>query len=228
MLYNVNMLKLIIFDWDDVFTLGSTNAYHACYITAAKEAGASTNPEIIKKVVNELWGRPHEFVIETYLGEEKHLLEEVNQYYSEYIQSEVFLNELSIIPGSVELLERLYKKYKLAVISGINPILLQKVFHKFSVPPVFEKITTSYDLVDRNRGKPYPDMMLQTLEYFGVVPNEAVHVGDASSDVKMALAVGVEPVVVLTGQLTKSEAVNLKVAHILNDVTKLEELLTKL
>lgn len=222
------MLKLIVFDWDDVFTTGSTVGYHACYIKAAKKAGAKVSEVEIIKTVNDLWGRPHELVIQTFMEEERGLFDEVNRNYEKILHTETFLNKLTLIPGSAEMLERLSKKYQLAVVSGINPTLLkERVFLKFSIPAVFSRIVTSYDLKDHARGKPNPDMLNLVLNELDIDPNEAIHVGDAPGDVYMAKAAGVEPVVVLTGQLTEEEACNLGVEHIIEKVTDLETLLPK-
>ncbi|MBU4245864.1 MAG: HAD hydrolase-like protein, partial [Nanoarchaeota archaeon] len=51
------------------------------------------------------------------------------------------------------------------------------------------------------------------------------YVGDAKNDVLMARNARIEPIVVLTGHLSKSEAEVLKVKHIIPDVTEIEEVL---
>ena len=61
-----------------------------------------------------------------------------------------------------------------------------------------------------------------------VSPSEAIFVGDAESDVKMAKNARVKPIVVLTGHLSKSQAKELNVEYIIEDVTKLEEVLVEL
>ena len=57
---------------------------------------------------------------------------------------------------------------------------------------------------------------------------ETIFVGDAKSDVQMARNARIEPVVVLTGHLSKIEAELLKVNHIINDITQLPNVLQKL
>jgi len=222
------MLKLIVFDWDDVFTTGSTAAYHACYVQAAKDSGANVEDARIREVVDELWGRPHETVIQEYLKDELELFEEVNRRYEEYVHTEIFLEQLSIVEGSLDMLIRLEKKYRLAIVSGINPDLLKnKVFPKFNVPNVFSEIITSYDLKDRSRGKPYPDMLNMVLESLNINPKHSILVGDSPADMKMAQAANVTPIAVLTGQLDALEAEELKVEHIMNTVAELELILPK-
>jgi len=193
------MVKLIVFDWDDVFTTGSTVAYHACYLKAAVDAGSAVSEEKVKNTVNELWGRPHEEVIRSYLNDELELLTETNKIYERYIHTDIFLDNLTIVEGSLSMLSRLSNTYTLAIVSGINPNLLkEKVFPKFNVPRVFKKIITSYDLNDRSRGKPHPDMLNMVLHSLDIQPENTILVGDAPGDMKMAQAAGVTPIAVLT------------------------------
>ncbi len=223
------MLELIVFDWDDVFTTGSTNAYYACYIKAAVDAGSSVSEAKVKDTVDELWGRPHEEVIRSYLIDEPELFAETNKNYEKYIHTDVFLDNLTIVEGSLSMLKRLSNDYTLAIVSGINPNLLkEKVFPKFDVPQVFKKIVTSYDLDDRSRGKPHPDMLNMVLNSLDVKPENTILIGDAPGDMKMAQAANVTPIAVLTGQLSKDEASELNVSLIMNNVTELEDLISKL
>ena len=221
------MLKLIVFDWDDVFTAGSTEAYHTCYIQAAKDSGATVADSTITKVVDELWGRPYKNVIREFLKAEPELLTAVTEKYEAYIQTDLFLDKLSIVDGSLDMLVRLEKVYTLAIVSGIDHSLLtDRVFPKFNVPDVFKKIITNSDLADRSRGKPNPDMLNTVLEFLNIKPEESVLVGDAPNDMKMAMAAGVTPIAVLTGQLDIREAQDLQVPYILNSVSELEPLLS--
>jgi phosphoglycolate phosphatase-like HAD superfamily hydrolase len=127
------------------------------------------------------------------------------------------------------MLNRLNDNYSLAIVSGINPnLLIEKVFPKFNVPQVFKKIITSYNLNDRSRGKPRPDMLNMVLDSLDIQPENTILVGDAPGDIKMAQAAGVTPIAVLTGQLTKDEAYKLNVSHVINNVTELEDLLSNL
>lgn len=68
-------------------------------------------------------------------------------------------------------------------------------------------------------------MLEKILATQNVKPNEAVFVGDARGDVAMARAANIEPIIVLTGHLGKSEARALGIKQIIDDVTKLEDVL---
>ena len=85
-----------------------------------------------------------------------------------------------------------------------------------------------YTLPRAEYARPHPYMAEQMLQRLGCRPEEAVVVGDAKTDVGMAEAAGITPVVVLTGHLTRPEAEKLGVKYIIKDVTKLEGVLEKL
>ena len=52
-------IKLIIFDWDDVFTLGSKEGYYACYHQALEGVGVQLKPEKERKRILTKWGQSH-------------------------------------------------------------------------------------------------------------------------------------------------------------------------
>lgn len=64
-------------------------------------------------------------------------------------------------------------------------------------------------------------MVVEILRRQNVDPEDAVVVGDAENDVRMAQSAGVEPIVVLTGHLDEERARSLGVRHIINTVADL-------
>jgi hypothetical protein len=50
------MIELIIFDWDDVFTLGSTDGYKKCYHAAVSGIGINLSPAEEMKRMQAKWG----------------------------------------------------------------------------------------------------------------------------------------------------------------------------
>lgn len=221
------MIKLIIFDWDDVFTLGSTQAYYACYYETAVRLGLALSKEEAVVRIKSKWGGTIEQELGALIGERSELLPHAINVYHDIIMGNMFVDFLTLVPGSDKMIEQLASKYTLAIVSGIYPpLLVEKVFPKFKIKNVFSKITTVYDEGNSQRGKPHPYMVLTTLEALHVSASEAIFVGDAANDMKMALAAGVTPVAVLTGHLNRQEALSLGVQYILEDVTKLRDLLT--
>jgi phosphoglycolate phosphatase len=222
------MKKLIIFDWDDVFSQGSTKGYYACYHQALVAVGITLDTEEEKRRIASKWGQSHVEEIKALLREHPHLVDAACDAYEENLFGDTFVSCLSVIPGSQELLSRLAKKYTLALATGVHPkILKERVIPKFNIPDVFAQIITAYDLDDPTKAKPHAHIAETIMATQGNTPEETIVVGDATNDVMMARNAGIEPVVVLTGHLSRAQAEELKVRHIIDDVTKLEPILSQ-
>ncbi|MBN2095327.1 MAG: HAD family hydrolase [Candidatus Aenigmarchaeota archaeon] len=223
------MLKVIAFDWDDVITLGAKDGYTRCYHETLQELGVILKPKEEKARIMARWSEPHREKFGKLLKENPTLLDKACRIYEEKLLGDTFVKNLSLVSGVNKLLERLSKKYILCVATGQHPYLLKnKVIPKFSIPNVFSQIVSSYEINDPDKHKPHPHILNLIMEKQKVLPEEMIFVGDAKGDVQAARAAGVEPVVVLTGHLTKSQAEELGVRHIIQDVTKLEAVLPKI
>lgn len=223
------MLKLIIFDWDDVFTLGSKEGYIKCLHEAVTRVGVKLDPQEEHSRILATWSQPHELELKNLLREHPELVEAACRIYEEIFFGDAFVSALTYVDGSNELLNRLKNKYTLAISTGAHPTVLRKrVMPKFGVPDVFSEIMFGYELDDPDKNKPHPYMLETILERTGYLPQEAIFVGDAKTDVMMARNAGIEPVVVLTGHLSRPEAEELAVDHIIQDVSELESALKHL
>ncbi|HSW80011.1 MAG TPA: HAD family hydrolase [Candidatus Saccharimonadales bacterium] len=217
------MIKLIIFDWDDVFTLGSKEGYYACYHAALKGVGVKLDPEEEDRRIKAKWGAGGEKQLEYLLREHPELVKKAFEIYQEHAHGKTFVDCLSIIPGTQDFLKRISKKYILAIATGAHPKVLHDfVMPKFNIPDVFAQIFTIYDLDDMSHAKPHPYIVQKIMETQGVKPEETILVGDAESDMQMAWNAGVKPIAVLTGHLNRKEAEKLGVKHIIDNVTSLE------
>jgi phosphoglycolate phosphatase-like HAD superfamily hydrolase len=223
------MIRLIIFDWDDVFTMGATKAYVRCYHEAMAAVGVHLPLDEEQRRILQNWGQTAREELRGLLTERPDLIEEALCRYEQILMGDSFVDCLSIVPGSVELLMDLQRHYTLTIATGINPRLLEeKIMPRFGIPPVFAQIVSVYDTQDPAKAKPNPYMVETILGKQGVSAAEAVLIGDARGDVLMARAVGVLPIVVLTGHLTREQAVELDVRYIIPDVTHLTEVLPQL
>ncbi len=223
------MIRSIIFDWDDVITLGSKDGYFRCYHQALAEVGVELLPEEEKRRILSKWGKPHTEELKELLKEKPGLVDKACEIYEGKLFGDTFVSCLSLVEGVRELLLRLAKDYKLSVATGLNPVILkEKVMPKFNIPSVFTHIVSAYDIKDSDIQKPHPYSINYILERQGISPEYVVMVGDAKSDVLMARAAGVVPVVVLTGHLSREEAEELDVKYIIEDVTGIEEVLREI
>ncbi len=223
------MIKLIIFDWDDVFTLGSKEGYIKCLHETLISLGVQLDPEEEHQRIISTWSQPHRAELKNLLRERPELLDKACDIYEEKFFGSSFVEALTYVEGANELLVRLKKQYKLAVATGAHPVVLrERVMPRFNVPDVFNQIISGYDIDDVEKQKPHPHMVEKIMGEQGVAPSETVLVGDAKSDVQMARNGKIEPIVALTGHLSRREAEELEVKHIIEDVTKLESVLQKL
>lgn len=222
------MIKLIIFDWDDVFTQNSIKGYYKCYHEALKGVGVSFSAEEEERLIKEKWGAGHRAQLAYLLKEHPELVDKAVEIYQEHFFGNTFVDCLTIIPGAQELLKKLAKSYTLTIATGAHPkIINDRLFPKFQIPDVFAQVLTIYDIDDLAHAKPHPFMVNKLLETQNVKPEEAVLVGDAASDMQMAWNAGVEPIAVLTGHLNRQQAEELGVKHIIENVTLLESELEK-
>lgn len=222
------MIRLVIFDWDDVFTLHSKEGYYACYHKTLAELGVHLNAREERKRILAKWSRSYREELGELLKENTDLLDKACEIYKRILFGGTFINKLRLVDGSIELLKRLSKKYTLCIATGIQPRILEIVMQRFGVPRVFAQIITAQDIKDAGKQKPNPFMLEQIMRKQKARSNETVFVGDAKTDVIMARNAGVTPIVVMTGHLNRRQANALGVKHIIKDVSKAEVALGKI
>lgn len=223
------MIKLIIFDWDDVFTLGSKEGYYQCYRNATRGVGIKLTRSKIWQGIIATWGKSFKVVLAEILKKHPELLEKAIKIYEKNLFGDTFVKNLKLTKGANELLKKLSKRYTLAVATGQNPILFNdRIVQMFKIPKVFSQIVFSQYIKDPEKQKPHPYALEKIMKNLKFKPSEAVFVGDAHNDVKMAQAAKVTPIVVLTGHLSKSAAEKLDVRYIIKDVTSIEKILREM
>lgn len=223
------MIKLIIFDWDDVITIGAKEGYFACYRKAINSVSVYLSPEEEYRRILLKWGKIYKEEVKSLLMDHPELVYKATKVYEKVFWEDTFTDHLKFIDGTNELLLRLKKKYLLAIATGNETRMVrEKIIPKFKIPDVFSELVSSCDIEDQEKTKPHPYMLELIMKKLNVLPKETVFVGDAIGDVKMAINAGVTPIVVLTGQLNKQKAQELGVRYIVNNVTEIETVLNKL
>lgn len=71
-------------------------------------------------------------------------------------------------------------------------------------------------------------MVQEIMQRTNTASEETVMVRDAINDILMAQHAGITPIVVLTGHLNRNQAEDLNVNYIIEDVTRIEEVLSLL
>ncbi len=223
----LTMIKAILFDWDDVITLGSTKGYYVCYENTLKRLGikALDQKEFYARL-DKVWGQTYKEGLAALLQERPELVEEACAIYKEELFGDTYMHELYVLDGTTETLIELSKKYKLAIASGVHPdILKNTIMPGFNIPQVFSEMIFSYEISDPSMRKPHPYTAYELMKRLGVSPQETVVVGDAANDVLMAQRAHCIPVTVLTGHLNTERAQALGVKYIIPDVRALPEFL---
>jgi phosphoglycolate phosphatase len=223
------MIKLIIFDWDDVFTLGAKEGYYACYRKAINSVGVFLSPEEESKRILAKWGKSFREEIKELLKENLEFVNEACEIFEKEYWGNTFVDALTVIDGTNEMLLRLKEKYVLAVATGNHhKMLKERIIPHFYIPDVFAQIISSHEIDDQEKTKPHPYMLETIMKQQNISAEETAYVGDAKTDVQMAFSARVTPIVVLSGHLNRAEAEKLGATHIIDNVTLIEKTLSQL
>lgn len=100
---------------------------------------------------------------------------------------ERYRDELPLIDGAVEAVERLAGAFRLAVASSSNRPLIETVLEAAGVARLFEVTVSSEEVA---RGKPAPDVYLETARRLGLEPERCAAVEDSANGIRAAHAAG--------------------------------------
>lgn len=95
--------------------------------------------------------------------------------------------EMEIEPDLISVLDVLKSRYKTAVATNRSDTMDQ-VLEVHDLVGRFDLVVTARDV---DRPKPAPDMLLNVLETFGLIPAQAVYVGDSALDEEAASAAAI-------------------------------------
>lgn len=188
------MIRSVILDIDGTL-LWSNEAHARAFVEAAEELGISAPPvEEVQRLIgmggDKLIPRAFGFSQEDERGQR---LEERkgNIFRSRYLHS------LQPTPGTRQLLERLRSDgYGLVVASSANQRDLDGLLRRAGVKELIEEETSGGEV---EASKPDPDVVQAALQRAGVLPEEAIMVGDTPYDVEAATRAGVALIGVRTG-----------------------------
>ena len=214
-------LKHIVFDCDGVLWDGTNDGYFLCYHTAALEAGIQLDYGVARERILKNWGQSAELEVQGMIPEHPGLVPQVVELYRKLVHSDLFLSTASLIPQADTVLETLRHRYGLSAITGMNPANLQILLDRFRLRPFFRHAISTADHIEPHKQTRTGFDLARLLELEGLQPEEALVVGDALVDVEMARHQRVPLVVVLTGHLTRTQARELGVGHVLPSIADL-------
>jgi HAD superfamily hydrolase (TIGR01509 family) len=106
---------------------------------------------------------------------------------------ERYSEQLPLIDGAVDAVERLAAHWPLAVASSSNRELIDRVLAVSGLAPYF-KATVSSEEVER--GKPAPDVYLEAARRLEVEPSQTVAIEDSANGIRSAHAAGMHVVAI--------------------------------
>jgi HAD superfamily hydrolase (TIGR01509 family) len=90
-------------------------------------------------------------------------------------------------PGLKELLKALKPRFGLAVATNRSNTI-ESVLESFGLKAYFDLVISSLDV---KNPKPHPESIFKILEFFQIIPKDALYVGDSTVDDETAKAAGV-------------------------------------
>jgi len=105
-------------------------------------------------------------------------------------------DDIHLIPGVLEMLERLSRIYPMAVVSARDERSTIRLLEKFKLKHYFQGVITSQTC---DHTKPYPDPILFAAEQLDVPPESCVMIGDTIVDVIAGKVAGAQTTAVLCG-----------------------------
>jgi HAD superfamily hydrolase (TIGR01509 family) len=106
---------------------------------------------------------------------------------------ERYSEQLPVIDGAVEAVQRLAKQWPLGVASSSNRELIDRVLEVSRLRPYFKATVSSEEVA---HGKPAPDVYLEAARRFGVEPSRIVAIEDSANGLRSAHAAGMHVVAI--------------------------------
>lgn len=128
-----------------------------------------------------------------------------------------------LVPGVDELLKQLHGRYPMSVVSARDERGTLSFLEQYDLVRYFDAVVTG---LSAEYTKPYPDPVLLAAKKMNVPPENCLMIGDTTVDIRAGKAAGAQTVGVLCGFGEEPELRRLGADEVLEDTTKLLEILT--
>ena len=180
----IQPIQAVIFDMDGV--LVDSEFLHT---KAEKKTLAPYGIELSKEEINNYMGMGVKMILKSLIekyplpitGETLFRIHEKNL-------SDLFQEELEIMPGAMEIINHLKnRKIKLALASSSSPALIDLVLKIIHLESAFDVVISGEEVAN---GKPFPDIFRKTAELLNVQPDRCVVIEDSKNGVTAAKSAG--------------------------------------
>ncbi|MDO8650417.1 MAG: HAD family hydrolase [Candidatus Berkelbacteria bacterium] len=181
-----NQIKAVIFDVDGVL-VDSKNANAIFFQTLLKKAGYAdiSHEEAISCFHLPMWQ-----VIEKLTHSTDQ--EEIKRIWEMGHDPSLRDNSLLEFPDQLEnVLEKLHKEYKLAIVTSRIKAGMEALFSSREIRHLFDVVVTFEDYTNP---KPHPEPLDTALKKLGVDSSEAIYIGDSPTDIEAAKAAGMRSI----------------------------------
>jgi HAD superfamily hydrolase (TIGR01509 family) len=183
------MIDAVVFDLDGLL-IQTEELWNEVREQLARERGGRYDAEAQRAMMgmsSPEWSR--------YMHERVGLPEPPEEIAAEVVRlmAERYREELPLIPGAVEAVERFARRWPLALASSANRPLIDLVLDLSGLGRFFRATVSSEEVA---RGKPAPDVYLEACRRLGVEPARAAAVEDSHAGIGAAKAAGMRVVAI--------------------------------
>jgi HAD superfamily hydrolase (TIGR01509 family) len=183
------VIEAVVFDLDGVL-IQTEELWDEVRERMARDAGGRYGPEEQRAMMgmsSPEWSR--------YMHEHVGLPGSPDEIAAEVVRrmAERYREQLPLIDGAVEAVERLAAEFTLGVASSSNRPLIDLVLELSGLSPRFRATVSSEEVP---RGKPAPDVYLEACRRLGVEPDRAAAIEDSHAGIGSAKAAGLRVIAI--------------------------------
>lgn len=209
--------EMVVWDWDGTI-MNSTPTIVQCMQKACADLGLDIPEDAMASHVIGLGLQESIKIILPHLDEGDYPLV-VERFRHYYLSLD---HELILFAGITELLTELKARgHLLAVATGKPRHGLDRSLRNHGLEHFFDDTKTA----DQTRAKPHPQMLLELLERWTLLPQKVVMIGDTTHDLKMAKNAGVPAIAVAYGAHPRNELLTLAPMACVDTVSELRSVL---
>jgi len=208
---NLDNYKAIIFDLDGVI-YDITEAIDISVEDAIKKYTLNVKKDDIMQEIAHLIEEIQNYPVPQIILKSYDLLKEINALeglkYFKKMRIAIFLfnqfnkyrEDAKIFEGVDEIISKLSKKVKLAILTNNKSSYAEEVLEKFNLTNYFETIIGFNDVKEV---KPSPEGLEKILKIWSLKPSDAIFIGDMTTDIQAGKAANIKTICVASGLAQK-------------------------